>query len=112
VLKAYADEHVVFAIVRALRARGMDVVTVQERGRQSTADAVLLADALAEQRVVLTNDHHFLVLAAHNAARAEAFAPIFYWSQQRRKVGEVVRRIIREASQEEYSSLCSQVVFF
>jgi len=34
VLKAYADEHVAFPIVQALRQRGMDVVTVQQRGRE------------------------------------------------------------------------------
>jgi hypothetical protein len=33
-LKGYADEHVVFGLIQALRQRGMDVVRVQDRGRE------------------------------------------------------------------------------
>jgi hypothetical protein len=111
VLKAYADEHVVFAIVQALRARGMDVVTVQERGKQGASDAILLAEAIADQRILLTNDKDFLVLAAEHAVRREVFAPIFFWPQQKRPVGDIVRGTIREASRSDYSSTCSRVVF-
>ncbi len=55
-LKGYADEHVVFALVEALRRRGMDVVRVQDRGRQEANDADLLDEALSGERVMLTND--------------------------------------------------------
>jgi biotin operon repressor len=47
-LKGYADEHVVFGLVQALRQRGMDVVRVQERGREQADDAALLNEALAD----------------------------------------------------------------
>ena len=110
-LKSYADEHVVYPIVQALRQRGMDVVTVQERGRQGTNDAELLTEALEDERVMLTNDRDFLVLAADMARRSEIFAPVFFWPQQRRHVGPIVRSIIREASQENYSTACSRVFF-
>jgi hypothetical protein len=111
VLSAYADEHVNAAIVQALERRGMDVVTVQERGNEGADDAVLLAEALAEQRVLLTNDSDFLVLAAQCAAESRTFAPIFFWPQQRRGIGEIVRSIIREASGTDYASACSRVYF-
>lgn len=110
-LRAYADEHVVFAVVQALRTRGMDVVTVQERERHGTSDAELLLEALKDERVLLTNDTDFLALAAESAARGESFAPIFFWPQQGRGVGEIMRRIIREAKQSDYSTACSRVVF-
>ncbi len=110
-LKAYADEHVVFAIVQALRTRGMDVVTVQDREREGTDDSLLLAEALQDQRIILTNDQDFLALASELAGRGETFAPIFYWPQQKRSVGEILRRIIRDASREDYSATCSQVFF-
>jgi Domain of unknown function (DUF5615) len=84
VLKGYADHHVVFAIVQALCTRGMDVMTAADRGQQEADDAELLADALANQRVMLTNDTDFLALAAEHARRGEVFAPIFFWPQQRR----------------------------
>lgn len=110
-LKGYADVHVVFAIVQALRRRGMDVVTAQDRGRQEAADAELLAEALADQRVILTNDADFLVSAARYSAQGETFAPIYFWPQQGRSVGETFRRILREASLEDYRSACSRVHF-
>jgi hypothetical protein len=62
-LRAYADEHVVFGLVQALRRRGMDVVRV------------------------------------------------FFWPQQRRSIGQLVRSIIREASRHDYDSACPRVLF-
>lgn len=50
-LKGYADEHVVLALVDALRRRGMDVVRVQDRGQGKADDAELLEEALADQLV-------------------------------------------------------------
>jgi hypothetical protein len=111
VLRAYADEHVHSAIVQALRTRGMDVVTVQDRGRQGTDDAELLAEALRGERVMLTNDTDFLALASRCARRGETFAPIFFWPQNRRGVGEIVRRILREADPAEYAGASSRVHF-
>jgi len=111
VLKAYADEHVLAQELLALRKRGMDVVAVQERGREGVDDADLLAEALKDQRVMITNDQDFLVLAAEHNKRGELFAPILFWPQQRRRVGEIVRSIIREVSRTDYSSACSRVYF-
>ena len=110
-LKAYADEHVVFPVIQALRQRGMDVVTVQDLGREGADDPQLFDEALQQERVMLTNDQHFLALAAERARRGESFAPVFFWPQQRRGIGEVVRRIIREASQTDYPSVCNRVFF-
>lgn len=110
-LKAYADEHVLSAIVRALRQRGMDVVTVQERQGEGTDDTEVLAEATRDSRVVLTNDADFLALAARLAGQREPFAPIFFWPQNRRRVGDLVRSIIRECNRTDYASACSQVFF-
>ena len=82
-LRGYADAHVVLALIQALRQRGMDVVRVQDRGREQADDADLLDEALADERVMLTNDTDFLVLAAERGTRQERFAPIFFWPQQR-----------------------------
>jgi Domain of unknown function (DUF5615) len=110
-LKGYADEHVVFGLVQALRQRGMDVVRVQDRGREQADDAALLNEALADGRVMLTNDTDFLALAVERVARQERYAPIFFWPQQRRSIGQLVQSIIREASRHDYDSACSQVFF-
>lgn len=87
----------------------MDVVTAQERGRGKADDPELLADALAEERVMLTNDKDFLTHAANYSAMQIEFAPIFYWPQQERTVSQVVRHVIQLATQNDYASLCSQV---
>ena len=89
----------------------MDIVTVQDRGRQGADDAELLSSAFSEQRVMLTNDHDFLVLAADRAAKRQTFAPIFFWPQQQRSIGHLVRSIIREAKRDDYAAACSQVFF-
>ena len=110
-LKVYADEHVIALLVEALRQRGMDVVTVQERGRERADDTELLAEAFHEQRIMLTNDQDFLVLASQHAARGDAFAPIFFWPQRQRPMGQLIQSIIRAANQQEYAKACSQVFF-
>ena len=70
-----------------------------------------MQNAVADQRVMLTNDTDFLVLAARYSADGETFAPIYFWPQQGRPIGEMVRRILREASLENYGSACSRVHF-
>ena len=111
-MKAYADEHVQSAIVQALRQRGMDVLTVQQRQGEGTDDAEVLIEALRNSRILLTNDTDFLGLAARCATKGERFAPIFFWPQQsHRRVGEIVRGIIREASRGNYATSCSRVHF-
>ncbi len=110
-LKAYSDVHVVFGLVQALRQRGMDVVRVQDRGQEEADDIDLLDQALQEQRIMLTNDVDFLTLAAQYGAQQQRFAPIFFWPQQRRSIGQLVRSVIREASLYEYDVACSQVFF-
>jgi len=111
VLKWYADEHVHARIVQALRARGMDVVTVQDQGRERAKDRELLSEALANERVMLTNDADFLAIAAELSKRQVALAPIFYWPQRGRRIGEVPRSILREARSWDYAAACSRVFF-
>lgn len=110
-LSGYADVHVPLPIVQGLRTRGMDVATAQDRGQQQADDDVLLSQALREQRVMLTCDHDFLRLAAALSAQGQSFAPIYFWPQQSRSIGEMIRRILREANQSDYDSACSRVFF-
>lgn len=110
-LRAYADENVVAPLVEALRRRGMDVVTVQELGRREADDTELLDEALLDERLMLTNDTDFLAIAAGRSSRSEPFAPIIYWPQQQRRIGDLVSALIALASNHDYSELLGQVVF-
>ena len=57
--RLYADEDFPLPVVEGLRRLGHDVLTVQEagRGNQGIDDATVLADAIADQRAVLTHNH-------------------------------------------------------
>ena len=110
-LAGYADENVIAPLVEALRRRGMDVVTVQDRDRRRADDADLLDEALRDERLMLTNDTDFLAIAADRSSRNESFAPIIFWPQQQRRIAELVRALIGVASNHDYSELIGQVIF-
>jgi hypothetical protein len=57
--RLYADEDFPFPVVEELRRLGHDVRTVQDAGRadQGISDDLVLADAKAEKRAVLTHNH-------------------------------------------------------
>ena len=109
--KALAGEHVIGPLIAALRKRGLDVATVIDLGLKSEDDSVLLARALDNQCLLLTNDTDFLALAAECHSRSEVFAPILFWPQQQRSIGYLIGRIVSLASRENYAELCSQVFF-
>ena len=110
-LQGYADEHVSDAIVRALRARGMDVVSVAQLGRQGTDDAVLLDQALTEQRALLTCDTDFLRIANERWAAGIKFAPVMFWPQQQRPLKHVVRQVIHLAATHTFEEASSRVFY-
>jgi len=65
-MRFLADESCDFAVVRALRAEGHDVLAVSERAQRSV-DRELMELAKAEDRILLTEDKDFgwLVFVAH-----------------------------------------------
>ncbi len=66
-LRFLADESCDFAVVRALRASGFDVLAVSEY-MQYSVDGELLERAYSENRVLLTEDKDFgwLVFVSHS----------------------------------------------
>ena len=65
-LRFLADESCDFAVVRALRAAGYDVLAVSEVTQRSV-DSILIEQSAREQRILLTEDKDFgwLVFASH-----------------------------------------------
>lgn len=85
----YTDEHVARAVIRGLRQRGVDVLTVPETGRLGATDMEHLERARAEGRVLFTQDEDFLRLHAEGVAHAGiAYAP------QGTSVGRIVRGLM------------------
>lgn len=62
-LPLFADENIHPDVIRWLRDRGFDVVSVVERAQRGSPDLALLAAATAEGRAVLTHDADFGALA-------------------------------------------------
>jgi uncharacterized protein with PIN domain len=88
-LRYYADEHVSKAVIRGLRQRGVDVLTVPEANKLGATDEEHLAFALAEGRVVFTQDDDFLRLASSGKAHAGiVYAP------QHTPIGEIIQGLM------------------
>ena len=66
----YMDENVPADITRGLRDRGVDVLTVQDDGREGSADPQVLDRATELGRVVFTRDQDFLVEATRRQRSA------------------------------------------
>lgn len=69
-IRYYTDEHVAKAVIRGLRQRGVDVFTTPEANKLHAADGEHLQFALAERRVIFTQDDDFLKLASSGQAHA------------------------------------------
>jgi len=92
-LAYYMDENVPGAITQGLRARGLDVVTVQEDGYMSTPDPAILDRAMALGRVTVTRDPDFLREAQRRQQTGEPFAGVAYlrpqWVSHRRCIDDL-----------------------
>jgi len=68
-LRFLADESCDFAVVRALRGQGYDVLAVSEY-MQRSVDSELIEQAHRENRILLTEDKDFgwLVFASHSVS--------------------------------------------
>ena len=84
-IKFYTDEHVSKAVVRGLRQRGVDVLTVFEAGLLGASDQDHLRKARAESRVVFTQDEDILRLAASSTEHAGVV-----YVPQHTPIGEII----------------------
>ena len=86
-IRFHLDQHVANAVAVGLRLRGIDVATTHEAGLQDAEDLAHIAYALAEGRVIFTQDDDFL---RHHHAGVR-HAGIVYSKQGSRSIGEIVR---------------------
>lgn len=88
-LKFYMDVHVKSAVTNGLRQRGVDVLTAQEAGMRLAEDDEHIEFALAQGRVIFTNDADFLRLHA----RGMHHAGIVYCPQTD-AIGEMIQGLM------------------
>lgn len=88
-IRYYTDEHIGKAVIRGLRQRGVDVLTTPEADNLSADDEEHLVFALAERRVIFTQDDDFLKLASSGKAHAGiVYAP------QHSQTGEIIQGLM------------------
>ena len=84
------------ALVRALRARGVDVTTALDEGMIERSDSEHLDYATAQGRVLYTfNVGDFYRLHISYLAQGKSHAGIILVRQQRYSVGEQMRRLLK-----------------
>jgi len=95
VLRFLADESCDFAVVRALRTLGYDVLAVNEV-MQRSVDSDLIVQAAREQRIVLTEDKDFgwLVFVSH--AESAGVILIRFPGNARDTLARTVAQLVQE----------------
>jgi predicted nuclease of predicted toxin-antitoxin system len=88
-VRYYTDEQVSKAVIRGLRQRGVDVTSVPEANKLGATDEEHLAFALAEGRVIFTQDDDFLRLGA-----AKKVHPGIVYAPQHTPVGQIIQGLM------------------
>lgn len=99
-------------IIRALRSRGMDVVTALEQGMIRRKDHEHLDFAIQQKRVLFSyNRSDFYNLHTHYLSEGKCHAGIILANQQEYSIGESVRRILHLANKKTHADMENQVEF-
>jgi len=94
-MRFLADESCDFAAVRALRGAGHDVLAVAEISPRAD-DSRVIALAVGEQRIVLTEDKHFGRLVCAQRQRTCGVLFLRYAVSAREQIARDVVRVVDE----------------
>ena len=94
-MRFLADESCDFTVVRALRSSGHDVLAVSEFQRRSV-DEELMELALAERRILLTEDKDFGWLAFVRKMKSPGVILIRFPVSARTLLAESILRLLRQ----------------
>jgi hypothetical protein len=109
----YFDEDSVNrALIRALRARGIDVTNAIDAGHAGSLDLVQLEHATVDGRVLFTyNVGDFFALHRQFQQEGQSHAGVILAVQQRYSVGEQMRRILRINRERSSNDMRNRVEF-
>ena len=105
----YMDVHVPRAITRALRVKGVDVLTAQEDGTAKLDDNLLLDRAGALERGLFSRDEDFFAEADGRQRRGEPFPGVIYGHQLRVGIGQCIADLELIAKACEFAELSGRV---
>ncbi len=89
-VRLYFDEGVQGAITRGVRRRGVDLITVQDEGRDGIPDPAVLDRATSLGRVLFSQDEDLLAEATRRQRAAIHFAGVVFAHPQRVSTGRCV----------------------
>ena len=89
----YTDVHVPLAVTSGLRRCGIDVLTSQQDGTIELSDAELLSRATDLDRVLLTQDTDFLMIANEWQSSETQFRAVIFVRQIGMGIGEIIEDI-------------------
>jgi predicted nuclease of predicted toxin-antitoxin system len=89
-IRFYLDENIDNDVAKALRGRGIDVLTTAEAGNAGQTDPTQLAFARRERSVIVTQDEDFLILDSQQVPHAG----IAYYKHRNRSIKEVIRGLL------------------
>lgn len=87
------DVHVPRPITRALRKRGVDVITAQEDGTARWSDPDLMDRATELDRVLFSQDEDLLVEAARRQSQGIVFKGVVYAPQLALSTGQFIEQL-------------------
>jgi uncharacterized protein with PIN domain len=89
-IRFHLDENCDPRIAAGLRLHGVDVTTTAEAGLLEASDEEHLAYAIAQRRVVVTQDTDFLRMAT----AGKESAGVAFYPNQGRSIGQVIRDLL------------------
>ena len=95
-IRFLADESCDFTVVRGLRATGYDVVAISETAR-GAADLAVIAQAVAEERILITEDTDFGQLVYAHAHTSSGVILIRFPARVRANLVKQVLQLIEQA---------------
>jgi predicted nuclease of predicted toxin-antitoxin system len=98
-LRFPADESCYFGVVKALRAKGYDVVALTEITSR-TIDSEVVALSYSEKRILLTEDKDFGQLVFASQADSAGVILIRYPGNARKLLQEAIIKLVREQGTE------------
>ena len=112
-IRLYLDEDAMDSdLVSALRLRGIDVTTAFDAGLTGSADGEHLKHAIASERALYSfNVRDFMNLHRSYLDAGKPHAGIILAQQQRYRVGEQMRRLVRLVQMRSAESLRNTVEF-
>jgi predicted nuclease of predicted toxin-antitoxin system len=84
------DHHVPEAVTKALRRRGIDVITALEDGREKVDDDELLNRSTQLARILYTQDQDYLGIADRRRKEGRDFSGIVYAHQHSVSLGRAI----------------------